>query len=186
MLKKFPPYITYHNFHLPKVKFNWCSPIFSCQRQLGDRYFKHCLYISLQLETRLGLVCIQSSFTLPVRLVWLHSVQKGSKVDRSLCFLFQEPVPQQRKDAPRDPAVPSASPTPLPQAVPRSPLSADSPNPPGDPTLPHLALCIQHARPWGTQGATHATPVTLTLTHQGICAWAVAFWTPSKTLISRK
>ena len=35
MFRKFP-YIIYYNFYLPRVKFNWSSPIFGRQGRLGD------------------------------------------------------------------------------------------------------------------------------------------------------
>ena len=36
MLRKFPPYIICYDFYLPRVKFNWSSPIFGRQGRLGD------------------------------------------------------------------------------------------------------------------------------------------------------
>ena len=34
----------YYNFYSPRVKFNWFSPIFGHQGQLGDHSFKHCSF----------------------------------------------------------------------------------------------------------------------------------------------
>ena len=34
--EKFPPYLIYYNFYLPRIKINWSSPIFGRQGRLGD------------------------------------------------------------------------------------------------------------------------------------------------------
>ena len=42
MLRKFPSFIIYYNFHLPRVKFNWSSLIWVARGDWATISFKHC------------------------------------------------------------------------------------------------------------------------------------------------
>ena len=122
MLKKFPPYITYHNFHLPKVKFNWCSPIFSCQRQLGDRYFKHCLYIKSASNSKPDWALSVSRVVSPFQSDWFDCTlyKKGLKLTVPFVSCFRSLSPNSEK---MPPATPPYRPPPPPPSRKLSPVA---------------------------------------------------------------
>ena len=60
--ENFPPYLIYYNFYLPRVRFNWSSPIFGCQgRPLV-------LNTVLHLESPSTLIFHSSSYCLKLKL----------------------------------------------------------------------------------------------------------------------